>query len=163
MDDVGSSQWWRRLHDWADIIHADFQTVMSRYLHNISSYTFCTAERMLRTIIMQNSGLIQACFPIKIDEVWIDGFCVRYDWWRRHFGCSRRHQCPQCGNDTPPPTSLLSIWIVMKEALMKWFPGLNVLIKLILINHNICWYENDSQPDCLVFKLFDTMFKLRFW
>ena len=22
-------------------------------------------------------------FPIKIDEVWIDRFCVRYDWWRR--------------------------------------------------------------------------------
>ena len=32
---------------------------------------------------MQNSRLIQACFPIKIDEVWIDRFCVRYDWWRR--------------------------------------------------------------------------------
>ena len=32
---------------------------------------------------MQNSRLIQACFPIKIDEIWIDRFCVRYDWWRR--------------------------------------------------------------------------------
>ena len=82
-------QWWRRLHDWADVIHADFQTVISRYLQNVSTYLFCTAERMLRTIIMQNSGLIHACFPIKIDEVWIDRFCVRYDWWRRL-------QCPQC-------------------------------------------------------------------
>ena len=82
-DDVGSSKWWRQFHDWADVIHADFQTVISRYLQNISTYLFCTAERMLRTIIMQNSRMIQACFPIKIDEVWINRFCVRYDWWRR--------------------------------------------------------------------------------
>ena len=68
---------------WADVIHADFQTVISRRLQNISTYLFCTAERMLRTVIMQNSRLIQACFPIKIDEVRIDRFCVRYDWWRR--------------------------------------------------------------------------------
>ena len=32
---------------------------------------------------MQNSRLIKACFPIKIDEGWIDQFCVHYDWWRR--------------------------------------------------------------------------------
>ena len=44
---------------------------------------FCTADRMYGTIILQNSRLIYACFPIKIDEVWIDRFCVRYDWWRR--------------------------------------------------------------------------------
>ena len=68
---------------WADVIHVDFQTVISRRLQNISTYLFCTAERMLRTIIMQNSGLILACFPIKIDEVRIDRFRVRYDWWRR--------------------------------------------------------------------------------
>ena len=76
-------QWWRRLHNWADVIHVDFQTVISRVQQNISTYPFCTAERMLRTVIMQNSRLIQACFPIKIDEVWIGRFCVRYDWWRR--------------------------------------------------------------------------------
>ena len=76
-------QWWRRLHDWADVIHADIQTVISRYLQNISTYLFCTAEKMSRTIIIQNSRLIHARFPIKIDEVWIDRFCVRYDWWRR--------------------------------------------------------------------------------
>ena len=76
-------QWWRRLHNWADVIHADFQTVISRVQQNISTYNFCTTERMLRTVIMQNSRLIQACFPIKINEVWIDRFCVRYDWWRR--------------------------------------------------------------------------------
>ena len=76
-------QWWRRLHNWADVIHADFQTVISRVQQNISTYPFCTADRMLRAVIMQNSRLIQACFPIKIDEVWIDRFCVRYDWWRR--------------------------------------------------------------------------------
>ena len=49
----------------------------------ISTYLFFTAERMLRIIIMQNSRLIQARFPIKIEEIWIDPFCVRYDWWRR--------------------------------------------------------------------------------
>ena len=40
-------------------------------------------ERVLRSVTMQNSRLIQACFPIKIDKVWIDRFCVRYDWCRR--------------------------------------------------------------------------------
>ena len=76
-------QGWRRLHNWADVIHADFQTVISRVQQNISTNAFCTAERMVRTVMLQNSRLIQACFPIKIDEVWIDRFCVRYDWWRR--------------------------------------------------------------------------------
>ena len=66
--------------DWADVNHADFHTVISRYLRNISTYLFITAER---TIIMQNCRLIQTWFPIKIDEVWFDRFCVRNDWWRR--------------------------------------------------------------------------------
>ena len=61
---------------WADVILADFQRDISRYLQNISIYIFDTAERMLRIIIMQNSRLIQAYFPIKIDEVWIDRFCA---------------------------------------------------------------------------------------
>ena len=52
-------------------------------IYKTLGFTFTIHERMLRTIIMQNSKLIQACFPIKIDEVWIDRFCVRYDWWRR--------------------------------------------------------------------------------
>ena len=65
-----------------DVTHADFQAIISRYLQNISTL-FCTVERMIRTIIMQNSRLVNACFPIKSDEVWIDRFCVRYDWWRR--------------------------------------------------------------------------------
>ena len=55
----------------------------SRYLQNISTSLFCNAEIMSRTIIMQNFRLIQACFSIKIDEVWINKFCIRYDWWRR--------------------------------------------------------------------------------
>ena len=80
-----SAQLWSRRHHlpWADVIRADFQTVISRYLHNVNTRFFCTADRMFRTIIMQNSRLVYACFPIKIDEVWIDRFCVRYDWWRR--------------------------------------------------------------------------------
>ena len=80
-----SVQLWSRRHHWpwADVIRADFQTVISRYLHNVNTRLFCTADRMFRTIIMQNSRLIYACFPIKTDEVWIDRFCVRYDWWRR--------------------------------------------------------------------------------
>ena len=80
-----SAQLWSRRHHWpwADVIRADFQTVISRYLHNVNTRLFCTADRMFRTIIILNSRLIYACFPIKIDEVWIDRFCVRYDWWRR--------------------------------------------------------------------------------
>ena len=34
---------------------------------------------MLRTIIMQYSRLIQACFPIKIDEEWTDFASVMID------------------------------------------------------------------------------------
>ena len=63
MDDVGSIVEPTSSLAWADVIHADFQTVQSRYLQNISTYFFSTAERMLRSIIMQNSRLIQACFP----------------------------------------------------------------------------------------------------
>ena len=82
-DDVGSIVEPTSSLAWADVILADFQSVISRYLRNISIYFFYTAEIILKTIIMKNSRLIQACFPIKIDEVWIDRFCVRYDWWRR--------------------------------------------------------------------------------
>ena len=82
-DDVGSVVEPTSSLAWADVILADFQRVISRYLQNIRIYFFYTAERMLRTIIMKNSKLIQACFPIKIDEVWIDRFCVGYDWLRR--------------------------------------------------------------------------------
>ena len=82
-DDVGSIVEPTSSLAWADVILSDFQRVISRYLQKIRIYFFYTAERMLRIIIMQNSKLIQACFPIKIDEVWIDRFCVRYDWWRR--------------------------------------------------------------------------------
>ena len=55
--------------------------VISRYLQHINTYLFWTTDRIFRTVIMQNSRLIQACFLIKIEEVWIDRFYVRYDWW----------------------------------------------------------------------------------
>ena len=32
---------------------------------------------------MQKSKPKYACLPSKIVEVWIERFCVRYDWWRR--------------------------------------------------------------------------------
>ena len=82
-------QGWRRLNRgtdviiWADVILADFQRVTSRFLQDISTYLSCTAVRVLRTIFMQNSKPKYACLPSKIVEVWIDRFCVRYDWWRR--------------------------------------------------------------------------------
>ena len=81
--DVGSNQWWCRLHNWADVIHADSQTVRLHYLQNISNYLFCTSERMFSTVIMQNSRLLQAFLLIKIVQVWIDQYCFHYDWWCR--------------------------------------------------------------------------------
>ena len=88
-------QWWRRLHNWADVIHADFQTVISRVQQNISTCLFCTAERMLRTVMMQNSRLIQACFlSLSTSFESTDFASVMVD----DVGCSGRHQCPQCGN-----------------------------------------------------------------
>ena len=68
---------------WADVILADFHRVISHYLQGISTYLSCTAQRVLRTIYMQKSEPKYACLPSKIVEVWIDRFCVRYDWWRR--------------------------------------------------------------------------------
>ena len=80
---------------WADVIHADFQTVMSHHLQNISTYLFCTAERMLRTIIMENSRLIRHAFLSKSTRFESTDFAsVMID----DVGCSRRHQCPQCGD-----------------------------------------------------------------
>ena len=81
-DGVGSNPWWNRLNYWAVVIRADFQTDKSYHLQNISSSLFSTAEKMLRIIIIQNVKLIQACLSSKVVEVWIDRFCVRYDWWR---------------------------------------------------------------------------------
>ena len=73
---------------WADLILADFQRVISRYMQDISTYLSCITERVLRTTFMQKSKPKYACLSGKIVEVWIDRFCVRFDWWR--------HQCPQC-------------------------------------------------------------------
>ena len=42
-----------------NVIHADFHTVISHYLQNVSTYLFCTAERMVKTIIVQNSRRIE--------------------------------------------------------------------------------------------------------
>ena len=67
---------------WADVILADFQRVTSRYLQDINTYLPCTVQRMLRNIYiyMHKSKLKYASLPSKIVEVWIDRFCVRYDW-----------------------------------------------------------------------------------
>ena len=95
-DDVGSNMEPTSSLDWADL-NADFQTVISRNLQNISTYLFFSAERMLRIIIIQNSRLIQAWFPITIDEVLIDQFCIYYDWWRR----------------LQPTTSVSTVWYLV--------------------------------------------------
>ena len=67
----------------ADVICSDFQRVISRYIQNISICLSSKTQRGLRTIFMQKSMPQYACLIIEIDEVWIDRFCVRYDWWRR--------------------------------------------------------------------------------
>ena len=94
-----SAQSWSRRHHWLEPRSSlpIFKGLFLVIYKKISIYFFYTAERMLRTIIMQNSKLIQVCFPIKIEEVWIDRFCVRYDWWR--------HQCPQCKTSYCPQTT----------------------------------------------------------
>ena len=58
-----------------NILHiADFQMVISLYLPNINTYIFCTAERMLRTIIMLNSRLIQTFLPAKLSRFELTDF-----------------------------------------------------------------------------------------
>ena len=86
-DDVGSIVEPTSSLAWADVILADFQRVVSRYLQSIRIYLFYKAGRLLRTIFMQNSKLIKPCFPIKIDFASV----MIHD-----VGCSRCHQCPQC-------------------------------------------------------------------
>ena len=43
---------------------------------------YSKAQRGLRTILIQKSKLKYAYLPSNIVAVWIDRFCVRYDWWR---------------------------------------------------------------------------------
>ena len=77
-------QGWRRINHGVDVITGlSRQRAISRYLQDISTYLSCTAQRVLRTISMQNYKPKYACLPSKIVEVWIDRLCVRYDWWRR--------------------------------------------------------------------------------
>ena len=82
-DDLGSIVEPKSSLVWTDVILADIQRVISRYLQYISTGLSCTAQRVLRTIFMQKSKPKYACLPSKVVEVWIDGLCVRYDWWRR--------------------------------------------------------------------------------
>ena len=81
-DDVGSIVELTSSLVWA-VILADFQRVISRYLQDISTYLSCTAQRVLRTILMQKYKLNYAYLPSKIVKVWIDQFCLHYDWWCR--------------------------------------------------------------------------------
>ena len=135
----------------ADVIHADFQTALSRYLQTFSTYRFCNAERMLRTIIMQNSRLIQACLPIKIGEVWIDRFCARYDWWRR---LQQMSSVSQCDIDAPSAelgsSALASCdvcWWVQDQPLPLWSPASCTIACISTARQNIrarplqfyCW------------------------
>ena len=84
-------QGWRRLNRGADVIVGFeptsslpiFKRVISCFLQDISTYLSCTAQAVLRTIFKQKSKPKYKCLPSKIVEVWIDRFCVRYDWWRR--------------------------------------------------------------------------------
>ena len=81
-DDIGSIVEPKSSLVWADVILADFQKVISRYLQYISTNLSCTGPRVLGTIFMQKSKPKYACLPNKIVEDWIDRFCVRHDWWR---------------------------------------------------------------------------------
>ena len=84
-----SAQSWSR--DWADVITGLSRRhpcrfsdgYISHYLRNFIIDLFCAAQRLLRTIFMQKSKPKYACLPSKIVEVWIERFCVHYDWWRR--------------------------------------------------------------------------------
>ena len=80
-----SAQSWSRRHHlaWADVIHADFHRVISRYIQNNSTCLSSKSQRGIRTTAIQKSKLKYAYLPSKIVAIWIDRFCVRYDWWRR--------------------------------------------------------------------------------
>ena len=82
-DDIGSVVEPTSSLVWADVILADFQGVISRFLQDISTYLSVTAQWVLRTTFTQKSKPKYACLTSKIVEVWIDRFCVPYDWWRR--------------------------------------------------------------------------------
>ena len=68
---------------WIDVILADFQRVISRYMQNSSTNRSYIAQTLLRTTFIQTSKSKYVCLTSKIFEVWIDWFCVRYDWWCR--------------------------------------------------------------------------------
>ena len=122
-DITENRQGWRRLNRgaeieptsslvWADVFRADFQRVISLYLPNIIMYLFCAAQRLLRTIFMHKSKSKYACLPNKIVEVWIERYCVRYDWWRRLQPTSS--VSPMC---SVPPLRLICVtsWAIFGE------------------------------------------------
>ena len=93
-------QGWCRLNREADVITGlsrrhpcRLQRVISRYLQDITTDLSCTAQRVLITILMQKTMPKYACLPSEIVEVWIDRFCVRYDWWRRLKNTRLTHNC----------------------------------------------------------------------
>ena len=81
-DDIGSKVQPTSSLFWADVILADFQRVISLNMQHITTYFPCTPQRVLRTKLIKKSKPKYACLPSKIVEVWIDWFCVHYNWWR---------------------------------------------------------------------------------
>ena len=94
MDDVGSIMELTSSLAWADVIHANFQRVISHYIQSISTCLSCGAQRGLKTIFIQKSrSRYMNIYPAK--SSWFESACfasVMID----DVGCSQRHQCPQC-------------------------------------------------------------------
>ena len=84
MDDFGSIVEPTSSLAWADVIRANFQRVLYLVIYkNNSTCLSCKAQRGLRTIFIEKSKPKYAYLPKKFIAVWIDWFCVCYDWWRR--------------------------------------------------------------------------------
>ena len=64
-DDVGSIVEPTSSLGWADFILADFQSVITRYMQNISTYLSCTAQIVLKPLFMQRSKPKYAYLPNK--------------------------------------------------------------------------------------------------
>ena len=79
-----SAQSWSQCHHWFELT-SSLPIFEGLYLviYKTLALFFPVQLRVLRTIFMQKSKPKYACLPSKIVEVWIDRFCVRYDWWRR--------------------------------------------------------------------------------
>ena len=81
---ITSAQLRRRRHHWLEpTLSEPIFKGLFIVIYKILALVTCKTQWGLETIFMRKSKPKYAYLPSKIVAVWIDRFCLRYDWWRR--------------------------------------------------------------------------------